>query len=608
VLRIKPDYPQALNALGLVRQKQHQPQQALDLFRQALQRQRDYAPAMLNLGNALSDLGRPDEVERWIRAALRARPNYAEAWHDLGAFYEHHRRSGDALAAYQKAWQLKPNSAHYLAALENAKRHACDWSGRPESLNRLLEIVRDHVHPARRVSHVRRGSPDPAETDTSSARVSDPDETPDRRSPEHDCPLWPAASIRFPTTNEDRLAIARHYAGRISARVGGPVGEVDPAKWRSAAGERIRLGFLSHEFGDHIVSYLMQGVYPRLDRSMFQVFAFAYSPDDGSVLRRQIAADCDHFRDITSLPVEQAARRIAEQRIQILVDMNAYMPGGRPEIAAFRPAPVQVSYRYPATMGAGWIDYLLADRTVIPPEHERFYSERPVWLPNTYLCAYNEQPPPPPAGHRRQYGLPEEAFVYCSFNQSHKLDPEIFDVWMRIMRHVPGSVLWQIESQPLIQDNLRREAQTRGVSSDRLVFADKVPLRQHLARYPHADLFLDTLVHGAIVTAVDALRTGVPLLTCLCDTFTTRAAASLVTAAGLPEMVARDLRQYEERAVELAQHPERLQALRKRMADDRDSCPLFDTPRFVRNLEQAFLQMWQTFASGDSPRSIEVGG
>jgi tetratricopeptide (TPR) repeat protein len=277
-LQIRPEYPQALNALGLVRSKQHQPQLAAELIRKALHLQPDYAPAMLNLGNVLSELGQMSEAEHWIHEALRVRPRYAEAWHDLGAFCERQKQSADALAAYQQAAQLQPESTHYLAALENARRHVCDWSARPASLDRLLEIVRQCARA------VRRGSPDPDET--SDRRSSSPNIQRRHYPQARPCPLWPAASIRFPTTNEDRLAIARDYAAPIAARVGGPVGKIDPATWRSVHDRRIRLGFLPHEFGDHILSY----AYPRVGRILARTLSAALIAGGVGVLTWAIAA------------------------------------------------------------------------------------------------------------------------------------------------------------------------------------------------------------------------------------------------------------------------------------------------------------------------------
>lgn len=571
-LRIRSDYPQALNGLGLIRKQQHQHQEAIRYFRAAINLRPDYPQALLNLGNALGELDRFADAEQCLRRALAVDPAYANALHDLGALYERQRRLAEAAEVYAQALKASPGRPDLLASLENARRHLCDWADHGARLHRLSKAVDDCL---------REGRPSP---------------------------LWPAASIRFPTSNAQRLGIARQFAAKISAATSASAGGrlPDDRSLSVATPNVLRVGFLSHEFGDHIVSYLMQGFYRLLDRSKFQVFGFAYSPDDGSELRRRIAQDCDRFIDISALAPADAARRIRSERVDILFDMNSYMPGGRPEIAARRPAPVQVSYRYPATMGADWIDYILADRIVIPAEDQASYLEKPVYLPDAYLVTSYEEPVQEDGRARASYGLPADQFVYGSFNQSHKLNPQIFDVWMQILDRVAGSVLWQIESNSAVQENLRREAQRRGIDPRRIVFTGKLPIREHLARFRHADLILDCLVHGAIVTAADALWAGLPLLTILGDTFTSRAAASLLTAAGLPALITADLHEYEEQAVHLAQHADELRSLRTTLTQNRGSCPLFDTPRFVRHLELALLEMWRIHQAGEPPQPIDV--
>ena len=571
VLRVQPEHPQALNGLGVVARQRYRYGEALACFQRSLRQRPDYPQALLNLGNALSDHDRLDEAERALRRALEVQPDYVQALHDLGALMERRKRYSQAVEAYARAVELEPQSPRSLGSLENARRHACDWSTRPESMTRMLAVV---------------------------------DECLAKRAPG---PLWPASSLRFPTTGPQRLGIACQYAEEVLSRVKHrPLHAPHDTLRHSGSDGRIRVGFLSHEFGDHIVSYLMQDVYGRLDRKQFKVLGFAYSADDGSELRRRISGECDRFVEVTVLAPEAAARRIADEGVQILVDMNSYMPGGRPEIAAHRPAPVQVSYRYPGTMGADWIDYLLADRTAVPPEHEPLYTECIVRLPEPYLSTYTGQPPPAEGPSRADCGLPEDGFVFGSFNQTHKLDPETFDVWMRILDRVPGSVLWQIENEPAIRDNLRREAAHRGIEPTRLVFAPKVPIREHLARMRNVDLMLDTPVHGAIVTAVDLLWAGVPFLTVLGDTFTSRAPVSLLKAAGVPELAVESFDEYEALAVELARDEARLQVIRSRLADGRHSCPLFDTDRFTQNLEAALQEMWRRYESGQSPQAIDV--
>jgi protein O-GlcNAc transferase len=560
-VELVPESARALNALGLVIKEQSREGEAIALFRRAIHCRQDYHSAWLNLGNTLSEIDQHDEAERCLRGAITIKPDYAIGWHDLGAWLEQRKRLTEAVDAYQRAVTLQPEQPQFRASLENARRHLCDWRSWPESLNELLQITRDCLD-----RHER-------------------------------SPLWPAASLRFPTIMEDRLRIARDFAGRFKHLSDPPMFEVagrNDAKRSTQRPDRLRIGFLSHEFGQFIVSETMQGIYSRFDRTRFEIFGFATSDDDGSDLRQRISSDCDHFLDIAHLNSADAARCVAQQGIHILLDLNSYMPGGRPEIAAHRPAPVQVSYRFPGTTGADWIDYILTDEITTPPEHDKYYHEKPFRLPVPYLVTTDDVHIPQISPAREEFGLPPDGFVFCSFNQTHKLTPEIFGVWMRILKAVPDSVLWQIESNIDIRNNLCRAASDCGIATNRIVFADKAPLTQHLARYRHADLFLDTPTHGAIVTAFDVLRMGVPLLTFLGDTFTSRAPASLVTAAGIPELAVSGIVEYEQMAVTLATSPNRLAEFRNRLAAGNSTSPLTDTDLFVSHLQNAFDTMWET--------------
>jgi predicted O-linked N-acetylglucosamine transferase (SPINDLY family) len=319
-------------------------------------------------------------------------------------------------------------------------------------------------------------------------------------------------------------------------------------------------------------------------------------------MRRRLSRAFDRFVDLAGLSHAGAAQAIHADAVDILVDLKGYTQHARTEIMALRPAPVQASYLgYPGTMGAGFIDYLIADRVVIAPGSEEAYSERIVFLPGSYQVNDRKRPLAQTPS-RAACGLPEEAVVFCCFNQSYKILPETFATWMRLLRAVPRSVLWLLEANPWAVRNLRREARARGVDPARLIFAPRLPLDRHLARLPLADLVLDTRPYNAHTTASDALWTGVPVVTCPGDTFASRVAASLLVAAGLPELVAATLEDYEALAVRLARAPEERAALRRHLTESRCSMPLFDTPAFTRHLERAYEEMWRKHLAGTKPR------
>ncbi len=370
---------------------------------------------------------------------------------------------------------------------------------------------------------------------------------------------------------------------------------------------RLRVGFLSHEFGHNVVSHLMAGIYGRFNRQRFEIVALDYSQNDNSELRSRVLCDSDRCVELFGLTPGEAARRISAEQVDILFDINSYMSGGRPEIAARRPAPIQISYMYPASMGADWIDYFITDRFATPPGHEQFFTEKLVYLPDVYLPTNCDQPISEQGPSRVACGMPDEGFVFCSFNNPDKIEPELFDVWMRILKRVPVSVLWQRCDNSIIEERLHAEAKARGIAPERLIYARQLPsTADHLARHRHADLFLDTYTHGGHGTAVDALWAGLPLLACPGEVFTSRVSASLLTAAGVPELIASDLHEYEERAVRLAEQPNELNAMREKLLANRRKCTLFDTSRYVRNLERALLEMWRIHRAGESPRSIDV--
>lgn len=351
--------------------------------------------------------------------------------------------------------------------------------------------------------------------------------------------------------------------------------------------DRLRLGYLSSNFGWHAVTILTAELFELHDRRRVEVYGFSCSADDDTGMGRRVRGAMDHFIRVDDMSDEAAAAAIREAEIDILIDLQGLTQGFRPNILSCRPAPVQITYLgFPGTTGLPWLDYVLADRYIIPEESARFFSEKPLYLPDCFQVNDRRRAiGPRPA--RSRYGLAEDAFVFCAFNHNHKFTPELYAVWMNILRRVPGSVLWLLADNDRAKENLQRHAEEQGVGAQRLVFAPRIPPEEYLARFQLADLFLDTMPFNGGATASDALWAGLPLLTCSGRTFASRMAGSLLQAIGLPELITTSLADYEERAVTLATKPAELGALRRRLAENRDSAPLFDTPLFVRALEDA---------------------
>jgi predicted O-linked N-acetylglucosamine transferase (SPINDLY family) len=376
---------------------------------------------------------------------------------------------------------------------------------------------------------------------------------------------------------------------------------------RTAARQRIRVGYVSYDFRDHPVAQLAARVFELHDRQRFEMFAFSLSPDDSSQMRNRLTEAFDRFEDVSSLDDKEIAERLREREIDIAVDLMGFTAGNRAEIYRFRPAPIQVSFLgYAGTMGMDCIDYLVADRTVIPEERRHAYAEEIIYLPDCYLPSDNTRATPAAPGARATFGLPDRGFVFCCFNSSYKLTPDVFSSWMRILSQVEDGVLWLVQDDEEGRNNLRREAERRGVAGARLIFAPYMQLNEYLGRFRLADLFLDTSPYNAHTTASEALWMGLPLLTRIGDTFAGRVAASVLRAAGVPELITHTPEEYEALAVRLAREPALLSAIKRKIEDNRATCPLFDTPRFTRHLEAAYLGMWQRHLRGQPPESFSV--
>lgn len=366
------------------------------------------------------------------------------------------------------------------------------------------------------------------------------------------------------------------------------------AERRNYGHEKIRIGYLSSDLCQHPVAMLMVELLEQHDRERFEIFCYCWTKEDGSALRQRVIGGVDHFVRIDGLNDEAAAQLIRSHEIDILVDLHGQTLGARPAILAARPAPIQVTYLgLVATTGFPFIDYVIADRFVIPEESAHYYTETPLYMPDVYQVSDRKRTVAP-APTRQECGLPEDGVVFCSFNNNYKYTPETFDVWMRILARVPGSVLWLLSDNPWAEANLRKEAESRGIDPQRLVFAPRVFMDQYLARYLVADLFLDTFPYNAGTTANDALWVGLPLITRSGRSFASRMAGALLTAANLPELITWNWETYEEKAVALAQAPEELRRLRGELAKVRESGALFDTPRFARNLESHFRELVDT--------------
>ncbi len=534
-------------------------------FRRALDAHPAHAPACSNLGMVVWDQRRLDEALPLLVRAVQLDPVHVGARLNLGNALLIGNRIDDGIAQLREVLRLDPGNAKAHGSLLKPLLDVCDWDGAAALASSFAERW-----------------------------ASRPDD-----------PLLegvlPFTSLLVPLPPAMRLDLARRYAARVSAAVGPPLPGASPRR----PGERLRVGYASADFHNHATAHLAAGLFERHDRRRFEVIAYSYGIDDGSEYRARLQAAFDRFVDVRHETHRAIAERIARDGVDILVDLKGHTGEGRPEIFALRPAPVQVNYLgYPGSTGADFIDYILADRVVIPEADRRWFSERVAYLPASYQVNDDQQPIAEGAPSRAACGLPDVGVVFCSFNKHYKIERALFDAWLRILAAVPGSVLWLLGGHG--EKRLRRAAVAGGIDPQRLVFAGKLPKPEHLARHRLADLFLDTHHVNAHTTASDALWAGLPLLTVPGSSFAGRVAASLLRAIGLPELIAPTLEAYEQRAIELARAPAALAALRTRLAANRRVMPLFDTERYARDLERAFERMHELRGAGRPAEAFEV--
>jgi predicted O-linked N-acetylglucosamine transferase (SPINDLY family) len=590
-LQLNPHYAQALNNRGNVLRELKRPQEALLSFEAALKVRPDYAQAFNNRGNALMDLGRPEEALADYDRALRLEPDNTEAWNNRGDALRDIEQFEDAIASYDRALQLTPGFAEALdnrgMALLSLRRYA----EAAQSFARVLEAA-PRGYTLGYMLHAKLQACDWSDYDALTQRVAQGVARGERT----DVPFAFLAHSLDPAA---QLSCARI----CTADKHPPEAPV----WQGERYDhkRIRLAYLSSDFQSHPVSFLIAELIELHDRSRFEVFGLAFGPDRKGEMRERIGRAFDRFIDVHDKTDDEVAALLRELEIDIAIDLNGFTQGYRAGIFARRGAPVQVNYLgYPGTMGASYIDYILADAHIAPAGQERFYAEKVVRLPESYQVNDRKRRIAARTPTRAELGLPH-GFVFCCFNNNYKITPEIFDCWMRLLERVEGSVLWLLEDNPDASRNLKNEAARRGIS-DRLVFAPRVAPADYLARLKQADLFLDTLPYNAHTTASDALWAGLPLVTTMGETFASRVAGSLLHAVGLPELIAPDLAGYEALALELATMPGRLAEMRTRIEQNRDACPLFDTDRFRRHIEEAYLMMHERHARGLNPASFDV--
>ena len=560
-LAIKPAFPQVLFNRAKLLNDMTQFEEALAACDKCLELEPRSADALTNRANILIKLERYEEALESYKKSIAVEPTSATAWKNVGILLIKMKQHEQAAKAFGRALELDPQNEDVICYLASMRQHLCDW----DDLSALISKVSDYVRKGRRV-------------------------------------LTPFVVIASSDSSRLQLQCARDYVAK----------EFPPAArmlWQGEryAHERIRIAYLSADFRKHPVAFLTAGLFECHDRTKFETIAISFTPGNSDEMQDRIRNAFEKFIDVRNMSDLDTANLLRELEVDIAVDLMGFTEHSRLGILALRPAPIQVNYLgYPATMGADYIDYIIADPYLVPTGQRPNFSENIAYLPDTFQANDTKRPLPACTMSRAQVGLPERDFVFCAFNNPGKISPAVFDVWMRLLQRVENSVLWLLADTAASERNLRREAQVRGIAPDRLVLAPRVEYHDYLARYQLGDLFLDTFPFNGGTTASDALWTGLPVVTCSGEAFPSRMAGSLLNAIGLPELVTNSLADYESLAQKLATDPGMLADIRAKLSRNRATCPLFDTDRFRRHIESAFTMMYQRYQRGEPPADISV--
>ena len=595
--QLRPDIAEAWSNKGIALNNLNLYQESLNAYNEAIRLNPGYHEAWSNKSAPLIKLNRIKESLEACEIALSIKPNYPDGWLNKGVSLHQIKQYEEAIACFDRALLYKPEL--YLA-LSN-KGNSLDELNRFEdsiacyeqaiSLNPNIDwIYGDLLHMKMKIFSIKNIK---KEIEVIKAAILS------NRKVMAPFKLLSLVDDPFLQKRASEIFVKGSYPHNASL---GPIAKHPPK-------EKIRIAYFSADFRNHAVALLTAQLYEIHDRGRFEVFAFSLlKPPHGDEMNARLRNSFDHFLDVEDISDKEIAQIARDLQIDIAVDLAGHTQHARTGIFAYRAAPIQVNWLgYPGTMGADYMDYIIADKTLIPPQAEQFYSEKVVYLPNSYQANDRKRLISDRQFTRRELGLPEDEFVFCCFNNNLKIFPATFGGWMKILKAVDGGVLWLLQDSLDVVNNLKKEALLYGVEPNRLIFAERMPLAEHLARHRQANLFLDTLPYNAHTTTSDALWAGLPVLTLIGQSFPSRVAASLLNAIGLPELVTTTQKEYETLAIQLASDPNQLLAIKNKLADNRLSAPLFNTPLFAKNLEAAYLKMYERYQADLEPEHLVIG-
>jgi len=549
-LRLQSSNPHVLRLLGVIFAQRRQYSDALKYLNASLKALPKNSLTLANLGNVFLELKEYSNALDAYDRSIKIDPQYEEAWSNKGKVLNELKHFDEAIAHHDKALGLKPDIEWVRGDLAHTKMKICNWSDLADS----IEIISKKVIANERVSQ------------------------PFLLLALHDNALLHKKSSETYTYFKYPLNTA---LGSIT---------------KSYKKEKIRIGYFSADFKNHAVGFLIAELFEVHDKKRFEIYGFSFKKANDDEMQNRITKAFDHFIDVENKSDIEIAKLSRDLEIDIAIDLGGFTTDARTGIFSYRAAPIQVNYLgYPGTIGANYMDYIIADKTLIPTSSQDYYSEKVVYLPHSYQANDRKRAISDKQFTRQELDLPGQGFVFCCFNNNFKILPDTFTGWMRILKAVEGSVLWLFQDNQWAKANLINEAEKQGIDARRLVFAQRMPHAEHLSRHRQANLFLDTLPYNAHTTASDSLWAGLPVLTLVGDSFASRVAASLLNAIGLPELIANTQEEYEDLAIDLATNPHRLTDIKMRLDNNRLIAPLFDTPLFAKNLEAAYIKMYERY-------------
>ena len=570
VVELKPNHAYAYNNLGNIYMRKIMFKKAINSFQKAIFFNAEYADAFNNLGDAYSSIGNITKAQISFEKAIKINPDHINALIKTGTHHEKHKQYTKAISVFKKVLLLQPDNENILAKLNFLQSILCE-----------IDEIKEHTAKIKYIG---------TKTHFISPLTIMPfDDAPDRqksRAELYTNTWYQEKSVKLKFKDNDTLIDLKPK---------------DNAK-------KIRLGYVSSDFNMHAVSFLISGLIETHNRNCFEVIGYSLNSKKEDDMNNRMKKAFDKYIECDDLHDEEVAIRIKKDKIDILVDLNGHTLGSRTGIFAYKPAKIQINFLgFPGTMGANYMDYIIADHTVIPKKFNTFFNEKIIRLPYTYMPNDNKRTIANKTITRKDVGLPEKGIIFCCFNNSYKISSNEFDIWMRVLSKVEKSVLWlKIDSNDLARNNLRNAAKKRGIDPSRIIFAEYLPMEEHLARYTLADIFLDTFNYNAHTTACDALWAGTPIITKLGRSFASRVASSLLTAINLSELITNSEAEYENSILRLATSPLELEKIKRKLDRNRYSEPLFDTKKYTKHLEEAFLEIFTRHSNNKKPIDINI--